>query len=75
MSCVTQVGACAVSKAMLDEINGRYASCKATVERAQEKLQRLNLDQQVANHQATLEELARKASALRQVRCQLRGKN
>ena len=58
---------------MLEEINGRNASCKATVERAQEKLQRLNLDQQLAQHQATLEELARKASALRQVRCQLTG--
>ena len=64
---LTQVGACAVSTAMLDEINGRNANCKATVERAQDKLQRLNSDQQVAQHQAALEELARKASALRQV--------
>ena len=53
---------------MLDEINGRNATCKATVERAQDKLQRLNSEQQIAQHQAALEELARKASALRQVR-------
>ena len=58
---------CAVSKAMLDDINAQEASCKAAVERAQDKLKRLNLDAQVAKHQAALDDLQRRASALRQV--------
>lgn len=52
---------------MLDDINAQDAACKATVERAQDKLQRLNLDAEVAKHQTALDELQRKASALRQV--------
>lgn len=52
---------------MLDDINAQDAACKATVERAQDKLQRLNLDAEVTKHQTALDELQRKASALRQV--------
>ena len=52
---------------MLDDINAQEASCKAAVERAQDKLKRLNLDAEVAKHQATLDDLQRRASALRQV--------
>lgn len=52
---------------MLDDINAQDAACKATVERAQDKLQRLNLDAEVAKRQTALDELQRKASALRQV--------
>jgi urocanate hydratase len=52
---------------MLDDINAQDAACKATVERAQDKLQRLNLDAEVAKHPTALDELQRKASALRQV--------
>ncbi len=63
----SQVEGCAVSKAMLDDINAQDAACKATVERAQDKLQRLNLDAEVAKHQTALDDLQRKASSLRQV--------
>lgn len=52
---------------MLDDINAQDAACKATVKRAQDKLQRLNLDAEVAKHQTALDDLQRKASALRQV--------
>lgn len=58
---------CAVSTAMLDDINAQEASCKAAVDRAQDKLKRLNLDAEVAKHQAALDDLQRRASALRQV--------
>ena len=61
------MGACAVSSAMLEDINAQEASCKAVVERTQDKLKRLNLDTEVAKHQTALDELQRKASALRQV--------
>ena len=54
---------------MLDDISAQDAACKAAVERAQDKLQRLNLDAEVAKHQTALDDLQRKASALRQV-CQ-----
>ena len=64
---VLQMESCAVSTAMLDDINAQEASCKAAVERAQDKLKRLNLDAEVAKHQATLDDLQRRASALRQV--------
>ncbi|KAA6427219.1 MAG: DNA repair Rad50 [Trebouxia sp. A1-2] len=66
-----QVEGCAVSRAMLDDINAQDAACKATVERAQDKLQRLNLDAEVAKRQTALDELQRKASALRQERDKL----
>ena len=62
-----QTETCAVSTAMLDDINAQEASCKATVERAQDRLKRLNLDAEVAKHQTALDELQRRASALRQV--------
>ena len=67
--CVCQVESCAVSRAMLDDISAQDVACKAIVERAQDKLQRLNLDAEVAKHQAALDDLQRKASALRQVHC------
>ena len=66
---VLQMEGCAVSKAMLDDINAQEASCRAAVERAQDKLKRLNLDAEVAKHQSALDDLQRRASALRQVRC------
>ena len=62
-----QMERCAVSKAMLDDINAQEAACKAAVDRAQDKLKRLNLDAEVAKHQAALDDLQRRASALRQV--------
>lgn len=64
---VLQMESCAVSTAMLDDINAQEASCRAAVERAQDKLKRLNLDAEVAKHQAALDDLQRRASALRQV--------
>ena len=64
---VLQMESCAVSTAMLDDISAQEASCKAAVERAQDKLKRLNLDAEVAKHQAALDDLQRRASALRQV--------
>ncbi|KAL3148389.1 DNA repair protein rad50 [Trebouxia sp. C0009 RCD-2024] len=63
-----QMESCAVSKAMLDDIKAQEASCRAAVERAQDKLKRLNLDAEVAKHQAALDDLQRRASALRQER-------
>ena len=66
---VLQMEGCAVSKAMLDDITAQEASCRAVVERAQDKLKRLNLDAEVAKHQTALDDLQRRASALRQVRC------
>ncbi|DBB04466.1 hypothetical protein WJX77_008210 [Trebouxia sp. C0004] len=66
-----QVEGCAVSRAMLDDINAQEAACKANAERVQDKLQRMNLDAEVAKHQTALDELQRKASALRQERDKL----
>ena len=62
-----QAQGCAVSKAMLDDIAGQEAACKATLQRAQDKLQRLNSDAELAKHQTTLDDLQRRASSLRQV--------
>lgn len=62
-----QAEGCAVSKAMLDDIAAQEAACKASLQHAQTKLQRLNSDAEIAKQQATLDELQRKASSLRQV--------
>lgn len=62
-----QAQSCAVSKAMLDDIAAQEAACKATLQRAQDKLQRLNSDTEIAKQQTTLDELQRRASSLRQV--------
>lgn len=62
-----QAEGCAVSKAMLDDIAAQEAACRATLQRAQDKMQRLNCEAEIATQQALLDDLQRRASALRQV--------
>lgn len=52
---------------MLDDMAAQEAACKASVQRAQDKMQRLNPEAEVAKHQAALDDLQRRAFSLRQV--------
>ena len=62
-----QAEGCAVSKAMIDDIAAQEAACKASLQRAQDKMQHLNPDAQIGKHQAALDDLQRRAFTLRQV--------